>query len=173
MHMYFISGASGVGKTTTMELLKTELPLPYIVKDFDERGVPKMAGRSWRLAETAYWISEGKRATEEGKVLIVCGLANPEEISVMPEASEIEVRIILLDADEMVVEERLRSRNQDKGMRDGLKEAVGSVEDFIAGNTEFVKMLREISIHAGVPVIDTTNLTPEGVIVEVKKLLEV
>ena len=56
MKMYFISGVSGVGKTSSMEILKRDLSEQYVVKDFDERGVPKGGGRPWRLAATKYWI---------------------------------------------------------------------------------------------------------------------
>jgi len=171
MKMYFISGVSGVGKTSVMEILKRDLPDQYVVKDFDERGVPKGGGRPWRLAETQYWILEGKRIASDEKVLIVCGLANPEELAVMEEAKEVDVKIILLDAPGEVIAERLNKRNSNKEVKAGLERTVGSVDAFIKGSSNFAPILKDICIQANVPVINTTILNPEGVAEEVKKLL--
>ena len=92
MEMYFISGVSGVGKTSSMEILKTDLPEQYVVKDFDERGVPKGGGRPWRLNETKYWILEGKRAALDEKILVVCGLVNPEELDEMEKQRKLKLK---------------------------------------------------------------------------------
>jgi ribose 1,5-bisphosphokinase PhnN len=171
MKMYFISGVSGVGKTSSMEILKRELSDNYVVKDFDERGVPKGGGRPWRLDETKYWILEGKRVALGGKVLLVCGLANPKELALTEEANEVEVKIILLDAPGEVIAQRLHKRNANKKVKAGLAQAVGSVDAFIKGSSDFAPILREICIAAGVPVIYTAGLTPEAVVVEIKKRL--
>jgi len=167
--MYFISGVSGVGKTSVMEILKKDLAATYVVKDFDERGVPAGGGRPWRLAETEHWIKAGVRLAEDGQVLIVCGLANPEEIARMPDAES--VSIILLDAPGVVIIERLNRRNENTTVKAGLENAVGSVDAFIAGSRDFAPVLRSICIAAGIPVIDTASRAPDEVAAEVKKLL--
>jgi adenylate kinase len=170
--MYFISGVSGVGKTSVMEILKADLADSYVVKDFDERGVPAGGGRLWRLSETAYWILEGKTAALKNKTLIVCGLANPEEIALMPEAEQVEVQIILLDAPGAVIKERLLRRNSDEKVRAGLERTVGSVDAFIKGSSDFAPILRSICSQAGVPVIDTAERTPAEVVQEIKKIMQ-
>ena len=171
MKMYFISGVSGVGKTSSMEILKKDLSEQYVVKDFDERGVPKGGGRPWRLAETQYWILEGKRFALEEKILIVCGLVNPEELALMEETKEVEVKIILLDAPGEVIAKRLNKRNSDEKVRTGLEQTVGSVDAFIKGSSDFAPILRDICIEGNVPVVDTAEMTPDEVVVEIKKYL--
>ena len=181
MKTYFISGVSGVGKTSVMEILKKDLPEQYIVKDFDERGVPSGVGRhgsvpsgggrTWRLNETQYWLLKGKVAALEDKILIVCGLASPEEIALMPEAEEVEVKIILLDAPGEIIQERLLRRNSDVKVRADLERTVGSVDAFIKGSSDFAPVLKEICTKAGVPVIDTSNITPAEVAKEIERLL--
>lgn len=161
-----------MGKTSVMQILKTDLPEQYLVKDFDERGVPAGGGRSWRLSETQFWILEGKRVQAKGKTLIVCGLANPEEIALMPEAAEVEVKIILLDAPGEMIRDRLLRRNSDEKVRGGLERTVGSVDAFIKGSSDFAPILRGICIQAGVPVIDTSKITPNEVAEEVKRYLK-
>jgi len=171
MKMYFISGVSGVGKTSVMEILKKDLPEQYVVKDFDERGVPKGGGRPWRLDETKFWILEGSRYAQADKTLIVCGLANPEELARMEEATEVDVHVILLDALSEVITQRLHKRNTNSKAKAGLERAVGSVDAFIKGSSDFAPILREICITAGVPVIDTSSLTPNEVAAKIKELL--
>jgi len=171
MKMYFISGVSGVGKTSSMEILKSDLSEQYVVKDFDERGVPKGGGRPWRLAETRYWISEGKQVALDGKILIVCGLANPEELAVMEEAKEVDVKIILLDAPGEVIAKRFNKRNSNEKVKAGLERTIGSVDAFIKGSSDFAPILRDICIAARVPVIYTAELTPVEVVSEIKKYL--
>ena len=149
MKMKFISGLPGVGKTSALNtLIQTQvLSDKYIVRDFDERLV---GGREWRLEETKYWIAEGKRIAKTGKVLIVFGLSNPEEIELMEEAKGIDVSLILLDAPGAVIDERLKRRK--------------AKETFATG-------LRSIFKRAGAPIIDTAERTPTEVVEEIKKLL--
>ena len=154
-----------------MEILKIDLVAQYLVKDFDERGVPAGGGRLWRLSETQFWILEGKKAASQGKTLIVCGLANPEELAIMPEAKEIKVKIILLDAPGEVIKKRLLERNSNEKVKAGLERAVGSVEAFIKGSSDFAPILKDICIKAGAPVIDTSNISPNEVVNEIKRYL--
>jgi len=155
-----------------MEILKTDLPEQYVVKDFDERGVPKGGGRPWRLDETKYWILEGKRAALDGKILVVCGLVNPEELAVMEERKEVDVKMILLDAPGEVIAQRLNKRNSNQEVKDGLVLTVGSVDAFIKGSSDFAPILRDICIAAQVPVVYTAELTPDEVVAEIKKFLQ-
>lgn len=168
--MYFVSGVSGVGKTTTMEILKSELSPPFVLKDFDERGVPIGGGRQWRLDETQHWIDHGVEMAERGQTLVVFGLANPEEIVEMINADT--VKIILLNAPGEVVARRLDQRNQDRAVKAGLERVVGSAHAFVESSRNFASELRTICINADVPVIETEDLSPEEVAAKVKILLQ-
>jgi len=48
MRLYFISGASGSGKTAVMPYLKELLGDGIAVDDFDDIGVPEGANKKWR-----------------------------------------------------------------------------------------------------------------------------
>tara|TARA_B100001179_G_C18484662_1_gene357180 strand:+ start:199 stop:726 length:528 start_codon:yes stop_codon:yes gene_type:complete len=171
--VYFLSGCSGVGKTTIMNYLKTLLPDSYKVCDFDERGVPDNADHTWRLNQTKEWIKEGRDITEDNKLLLVCGFLNPDEMEdIQKDFLDVEVLTILLDGDADVIEKRLRTRNQNNEVKANLERVVGSAEDFIQNNTKFIPVLREIFKKHNLPIIDTTNKNPEEVAKEVVKLIQ-
>lgn len=164
--MYFLSGVSGVGKTSVMKSLRTLVTDKSIeIHDFDERGVPANAGHGWRLDETKYWISLGKEKASEGITVVVCGFMNPDELATIfaEEDPGVRVETILLDGDAQVIEERLRGRNADTGKMENFARAVGNAEAFIQNNTRFVPILREICQRHGCPTIDTTHKTPDEV----------
>jgi len=160
--IYFISGASGVGKTTVMKELKKTLPEEqFDIHDFDERGVPDNAGHDWRIEETKYWINLGDAIAKEGKSLVVCGLSNPDEMLEFSKEINTPVETILLDAKPEIIENRLRSRNQDEHIRKDLERAACPVEEFTKNNTNFAIMLRKICDSHGCRVIDTSEILPE------------
>ena len=111
-NMYFVSGVSGVGKTTIIPFLKELLSDTYEIHDFDERGVPDGVDHSWRKDETRQWISFGKRKAEIGVTVVICGFSNPDEIKeIINDFPNLEVITILLDGEADVIEQRLRKRN--------------------------------------------------------------
>lgn len=64
--LYFVSGVSGVGKSSTMQHLREMLPADtYDIRDFDERGVPDGGGREWHDAETRHWFEAALRKLTE------------------------------------------------------------------------------------------------------------
>jgi hypothetical protein len=168
--IYFISGVSGVGKTSVMRLLKSLLPNSYEVHDFDERGVPAGADHVWRIGETRHWIELGHQKALEGITVVICGFSNPDETqNIQTDFPDIEIRTVLLDGEAEVIERRLRGRNANNAVRADLERVVGSAEDFIQNNTKFVPVLREVCARHGCEIIDTTHLSPEQVANKVMK----
>ena len=168
--IYFISGSSGVGKTAIIPHLKLLLPKSFEIHDFDEGGVPTGADHLWRISRTREWVGIGEKKTKDGLSLIVSGFANPEEIEVIKkDFPNLEIKIILLDGDEKVTEQRLRNRNNNSLVKADLERVVGSAEKFIENNTNFTPILREICKKSNCPIIDTTNLSPKSV---AKKVVE-
>jgi len=111
--IYFISGVSGVGKTSTLkELKKTLDPKLYNIRDLDERGVPDGGGFDWLNSETRHWLDTGKENANNGKSTIICGFANPELFEKVhnPE-TDIPAEIILLNASAETIKERLLGRH--------------------------------------------------------------
>jgi RNase adaptor protein for sRNA GlmZ degradation len=162
--VYFISGVSGVGKSTIIPHLKKKLSDTFEVHDFDERGVPHKADHAWRLAETRYWINFGQQKANDGVAIVVCGFSNPEEIKeIEKDFPSVQIKTILLDADAALIERRLRNRNVNEAIKRDLERVVGSTEDFIRNNTKFVPILRELCQKNQCAIIDTSNLNPEEV----------
>lgn len=171
--IYFVTGVSGVGKTTVMSYLKELLPKNCEVHDFDERGVPNNAGHKWRLEETRYWIGLGSNKVEQDLNLVVCGFVNPDEIIDMnKEHPDLEIQVILLDGDSNIIERRLRKRNEDPNVMADLERATGSAEDFITNNTRFVSIFRKICKKHNCPSVDTSKLTPEDVAKKVASIIQ-
>lgn len=172
--IYFISGVSGVGKTSVMRCLKLLLPTSFEIHDFDERGVPAGADHLWRINETRYWIELGSQKVEQGLSFVVCGFANPDEIAdIQKDFSTVEIETILLDADDEVIEQRLRNRNQDGAVKADLERVTGSAEEFIKNNRNFTPVLRAICQKHGCQIIDTTHIKPEEVAVKLVELLSI
>ena len=156
-----------------MPHLRALLGDAYEVHDFDERGVPNNADHQWRIDETKYWLDLSRQKVSKGKVLVVCGFSNPDEIAELQEGYIVdEARTILLDGDVEIIEQRLRSRNTDPLILKDLERAVGSPDAFIENNTRFVPILREICRKRNCPIIDTTHLVPEDVAKEVAKFVK-
>ena len=55
--IFFVTGASGSGKTACMPHLRRLLP-HVVVYDFDTVGVPPHAGAAWRQQTTEYWLQQ-------------------------------------------------------------------------------------------------------------------
>lgn len=171
--IYFISGVSGVGKTSVMPYLKSHMLSNFEVHDFDERGVPKNADHHWRIKETKHWIELGWQSTHQGITVVICGLSNPDEIKdIQKDFPDLEISTILLDGEEKIIEGRLRNRNMNSAVKADLERVVGSAEDFIKNNTRFIPVLREICRNNGCQIIDTSYLTPGAVAERVSVLLK-
>lgn len=169
--LYFVSGVSGVGKTSVMPYLKADLPANFEVHDFDEGGVPKGADHIWRIERTKEWINFADRKAAEQMNVVVCGIANPDEIEPMKkDFPNLDIKMILLDGDVQVIEQRLRSRNQNDAVLADLKRVIRtSAETFIQDNNRFLPVLREIYKKYDHPIIDTSTIDPKEV---AGKLLE-
>ncbi|MEK7602383.1 MAG: AAA family ATPase [Patescibacteria group bacterium] len=169
MKTYFVSGVNGVGKSTLIPHLREMLPADkYIVHDFDARGVPDGADHNWRKSEIQYWLEESARAAEESRETIICGFAKPEDFD-----TDSDVEIIVLDADEETVRQRLTNRYTKDGVFDENQKVTGKpVNEFIAGNVWYAKKMREECSAAGCQVIDTSFISPEEVAKKVVELIQ-
>lgn len=108
--IFFVTGASGSGKTACMADLARLLP-GVAVHDFDEVGVPAAPDKAWRQESTERWLRRGIAHGREGRDLTVCGGAIPGEILACPSAPEAgPLAICLLDCGDVVRIDRLRAR---------------------------------------------------------------
>jgi len=152
-HLIFVSGASGVGKSTVIPHLKSLLPSNYQVRDFDEVGVPDNPTRDWRLEAIQFWIGIAGENYKESLTTVVCGVTEPEEV-----LKHSGTAYILLDASAESLQERLHNRYQDN-------------EQLIKDNINHSRYLREQAMRYKCPIIDTSNIAPRQVAEEIVKII--
>lgn len=106
--VFFIIGASGVGKSTLLPLLK-EQHGNINFHDFDDIGVPENADKIWRQQATNDWMVETSKATKNSCIL---GGAVPGEIISSPFYLDKipDVRVCLIDCSDEVRYQRLVKR---------------------------------------------------------------
>ncbi len=108
--IFFLTGASGAGKTACMPDLARLLP-EVALHDFDEPGVPPGAGKVWRQETTEAWLQRGIAYAREGRDLIVSGGAVPGEVLACPSAADAgPIALCLLDCGDVERIDRLRAR---------------------------------------------------------------
>lgn len=168
--VYFISGVSGVGKTSTLKHLKNMLDENlYNIRDLDERGVPDGGGIEWLKSETRYWLDIAKENSKLGKSTIICGFANPELFDeIYKKDIDIPAKIILLNISSDNLRKRLEGRHDTLESVKEIERASGvSLNEFIENNIKFLSEFKKIFEDRGLPIIETDDKTPEIVSKEV------
>ena len=108
--MFFVTGASGSGKSACLPGLQAALPR-IEWHDFDEFGVPSPCPRGWRARTTERWLRLGFDNQQRGQDTGVVGGAIMGEVLACPSASQIDnIRVSLLDCHDVVRLDRLRRR---------------------------------------------------------------
>lgn len=108
--MFFITGASGSGKTTCLRSL-TGLRTDLRWYDFDDGGVPPGADKAWRQRRTEHWLRVGLAHQADGLDTAICGNAIPGEVLACPSAPQIRgTAFCLLDCYDVDRIDRLRAR---------------------------------------------------------------
>lgn len=168
--IYFISGVSGVGKTSTLEQLKKILPQSaFDVRDFDERGVPDGGGPKWHDNETRHWLDVAAVNAKNSKSTVISGFTNPEQFKKIYNADkDIPAQIMLLDISPEMLKKRLYGRHVTSKSRQEIERAVGiPLDEFVEQCASFAPKLRMIFEQNDFPIVDTDNKTPEEVAKEV------
>jgi broad-specificity NMP kinase len=112
-HIFFITGASGAGKTTLQKLLVNALDSTlYAVHDFDEGGVPTNANALWRQTRTDEWLAIANTNAKNHTSTIICGVSVPLEVRGSPEFDE---SIVVYFASLLVSRELHQKRIQERG----------------------------------------------------------
>ncbi|MEK7625563.1 MAG: hypothetical protein AAB467_04435 [Patescibacteria group bacterium] len=161
--IFFVTGVCGAGKSSVIPHLLSLLdPEKFAIHDFDKRGVPNNADRSWRIDETKHWLNVGFENSLKGIKTIICGFARPTELMLL-QHHEIS-SCILLDIDEPTLRGRIQGRYTTEASVKELFRATGkSVEAFIEDNANFLKTLRAECKDHNCLVVDTNLLTSEQV----------
>lgn len=173
--IYFISGVSGVGKTSTRKHLKKILNSDlYDVRDLDERGVPDGGGFDWLNNETRYWLDVAKDNAKKGKDTIICGFANPELFEkVHKKDTDVPAHIILLSASPDTIRARLKGRhNTPESIKEIERASSVSLEEHMENNASFSTEFKKIFIERNLPVVETDDKTPEEVSQEIVTIMK-
>jgi len=108
--MFFLTGASGSGKSASLPGLRAALPA-MDWRDFDEFGVPSPCPPEWRPLTTERWFHVALENKQRGKETGVVGGAIMGEILACPSAPDVgEIHVALLDCHDVVRLDRLRNR---------------------------------------------------------------
>ena len=116
--MFFLTGASGSGKSASLPGLRVALP-SIDWRDFDEFGVPSPCPREWRPQTTERWIKVALQNQRLGKNTGIAGGAIMGEVLACPSAPCVDkIHVALLDCHDVVphfLSAHARSRGLSKG----------------------------------------------------------
>lgn len=118
--LYFVTGASGSGKSAILTNLK-ELHPEAIIHDFDEVRVPPNADKVWRQKTTEEWIRKYLNRPFTDKPFVLCGGTIVGEILACPSAQSLGTfNILLLDVTDKERVHRLKMRGSSDANQDML-----------------------------------------------------
>ncbi len=166
--LFFITGASGAGKTTAVKNIQAENPAGFAFCFYDSIGVPSPeemkrkfgSGHGWQKATTKYWVKKMKAEYLDTKSAILDGQARPEFIdAACKENGVTDYQVILFDCSDEERAKRLIKRGHPELVNQDM--------------TNWAKFLREEAIKRGDKIIDTTNLSEEESKKELKNILGV
>ena len=105
--LYLVTGASGAGKSTVLDPLRTLAP-EIAVHDYDVVGVPTEPNKRWRQRTNELWVQQALRFQKRGQDLILFGQTPLGELLATPSATRLEgIAACLLDCEESVRKKRL------------------------------------------------------------------
>lgn len=152
--IYFITGASGSGKTTTIKNIEKEKILDVAFCYFDSVGVPTNeemikqygSGENWQKSITSFWIKEIKEKYLDKQSAILDGQMRLSFITdACKENNLTNYEIILFDCNDEVRSKRLIDR--------------GHPELVNPDMMNWAKYLREEAKNLGAKIIDNSNQT--------------
>jgi len=158
--IFFITGASGVGKTTLLkELAKKYKAMPWSFFHFDSIGIPSLAEMReefgtpsrWQEVKTNEWIDKLVNECHQEKIFFE-GQVNLQFIcNAFQKHNFVNYKIIILDCTEKEMGERLADkRAQPELFNDDMR--------------NWLIFLRNQARELGASVIDTTNLSPDDLV---------
>lgn len=167
--IYFISGVSGVGKSSVMKDLKDLLPQDkFNIRDFDEFGVPDGGGDAWHSNATLNWLDISAENAKQGKSTIICGFNEPERVRKVHQAHHPSFELILLHASSETIKKRLLGRYPTKESEKEIERASGgTLEKFIENNMTYSPTMRALFEKENCFIIETDTKTPTEVAKEI------
>jgi hypothetical protein len=128
--LIFVIGASGAGKTATLEALEAEKPESIVFCYFDRVGVPSPkemsrdfgSGEEWQRYMTIEWTRRIKRQHLNRHIVFLDGQTRPQFIDEACRIGNVQdYKIILFDCSDDVREARLRQRGHPELVNDKMR----------------------------------------------------
>lgn len=167
MHkLYIVTGASGAGKTTLIKSFEKEGLADFVVRHFDDIGVPSHeemvkeygSGQEWQRMKTIEWVRKIKEELLPTTNVILDAQTRPAFIDeACQENGVTNFEIILVDCADEVRKERLHGRGQPELDNDRM--------------TNWAKYLRDDCGSRGCKIIDNSMLTLEESLTEFKRFV--
>ena len=167
----WLTGASGVGKTTLLNNLKEKYSNNNVWEflKFDSIGVPSNeemekefgSGENWQKAKTFEWIEKMVSQYTNKKMVIMDGQSNMEFIKTGFEKEKFtNYQIILIDCEQDVMIKRLIDERQQAWL---------ASEDM----KNWLKFLRNQAHTFGISIIETSKITSDQVVEEFEKIAKI
>jgi guanylate kinase len=164
----FLSGASGAGKTTIVEKLKTSNRFPdSVFLHFDSIGVPSVeemieqagSGKKWQELTTYRWIEKIVSECEDERIVVIEGQTDLDFIEAACRKFKItKYLIILIDCNWKAMEERLlHARQQPELVNQDMK----NWADFLRKQAQCKKL----------PIINTSHLSLEQAVESISEII--
>lgn len=166
--IFFLSGASGVGKTSIVEKLKARYRSSddYAFVHFDSIGVPSPeemikragSGEKWQELTTYRWIEKITVEYQDKKIVVIEGQVNLDFIEAACHKFEIaRYFIVLIDCDwETMCERLFHNRQQPELVNQDMR--------------NWATFLRKQAQRKKLPIIDTSHQTLEQVVRSVNRV---
>ncbi len=156
MRVYFVTGASGSGKTTILKRLGSKGMEGLKMYYFDSIGVPTPeemnekfgSGENWQKATTEYWVQKMKTEAIDARKLLLDGQMRVSFITdACTKYGVSNFEVILFDCSDEVRRERLTRRGQSELANSDMM--------------NWAVYLRNEAKHGNHRIIDTTNQSEE------------
>lgn len=163
-YIVWLTGASGVGKTTLISNLEKKYSnsKDWEFFKFDSVGVPSNedmirdygSGENWQKEKTYEWIEKMVTGYSDKKFIVMDGQSNLEFIKTGFEKQNFtNYKIILIDCEQDVMVKRLVDQRQQAWLAsDDMK--------------NWLKFLRNQAETTGAAIIETSNLAPDEVLIK-------
>jgi adenylate kinase family enzyme len=164
--IYFITGASGSGKTTTIKTIEANKMLDVVFCYFDSIGVPTKeemekqygSGENWQKAITSFWVKKIIEKYLNQKSVILDGQMRLSFIvDTCKENNLVNYEIILFDCNDEERSKRLINREHPESVNPDMM--------------NWAKYLRNEARNLDAKIIDNTNLSEEDSMQELCSLI--